>query len=45
LAQEIHDHVKNVCLTGGVIIASLCAGLALSGLIFWWSWFASHSVA
>jgi hypothetical protein len=42
LAQEIHGHIENVCLTGGVIIASLCGGLALTGLIFWWALFASH---
>jgi hypothetical protein len=42
LAQEIHGHIENVCLTGGVIVASLCAGLALTGLIFWWALFASH---
>jgi hypothetical protein len=42
LAQEIHGHIENVCLTGGVIIASFVVGLGLTGVIFWWALFASH---
>jgi hypothetical protein len=40
LAQE--THIENVCLTGGVIIASFCGGIALTALIFWWALFAHH---
>jgi hypothetical protein len=42
LAQEIHGHIENVCLTGGVVIASFVVGLGLTGVIFWWALFASH---
>jgi hypothetical protein len=47
LAQDVqhteHDGgFDNVCLTGNVILAAFCIGIALSGVVFWWAWFASH---
>ena len=32
-------HIENVCLTGGVVIAAFCVGIALTGLIMWWALF------
>jgi hypothetical protein len=42
LAQDIHDHIENVCLTGGAIIGSALVGLGLTAVIFWWALFAHH---
>jgi hypothetical protein len=35
-------HIENVCLTGGVVMAAFCAGIAITGIIMWWALFAHH---
>ena len=35
-------HIENVCLTGGVVMAAFCAGITITGILFWWAFFVSH---
>jgi len=33
-------HIENVCLTGPVVMAAFCTGLAITAIIMWWALFA-----
>ena len=34
-----NGQIENVCLTGGVVMAAFCTGIAITALIMWWALF------